>query len=67
MALMMGSLYDALRSASVDDEKARKAAEEVADYQNQNGKIRADVVVLRWMTGIAVSGILALLVRSFAS
>ena len=33
MALMMGSLYEALKSANVEDDKARKAAEEVADYQ----------------------------------
>ncbi|ORE89889.1 integrase [Aurantimonas sp. 22II-16-19i] len=67
MALMMGSLYDALRSANVDDEKARKAAEEVADYQKQIGEIRTDLAVLKWMTGIGVAGIVALLVRSFVS
>jgi hypothetical protein len=35
MALMMGSLYDALKSADVPDEKAVKAAEEVASYENR--------------------------------
>lgn len=35
MALMVGSLYDALRSANVDEAQARKAAEDVSDYDKR--------------------------------
>lgn len=35
MALMVGSLCDALKSAGVEDDKARKAAEEVAVHVSQ--------------------------------
>ncbi|WP_420393863.1 hypothetical protein [Acuticoccus sp.] len=33
--LMMGSLYDALRQAGADEEKAREAATDVADHGNR--------------------------------
>ena len=69
MALMMGSLYDALRSANVDDEKARKAAEEVADFQKQIADVRADLGTMKWMLGFllaANAGIIFLLVRLVA-
>ena len=35
MALMVGSLYDALKDAKVDDAKARAAAEDVANYDGR--------------------------------
>ena len=63
MAMMMGSLYEALKSANVDDEKARKAAEEVADYQKQIADIRTDLAVLKWMTGLVLAGVVTLIVR----
>ncbi|MCE7028596.1 integrase [Jiella avicenniae] len=66
MALMMGSLYDALRSANVEDEKARKAAEEVADFQKQISDIRSDLSVLKWMLGFLLAinaGVVMLLLR----
>lgn len=51
MAVMMGSLYDALRSANVPDEKAIKAAEEVADFKGDIATIKGELSVLRWMVG----------------
>ena len=41
MALMMGSFYDALRSGGIEDDKARKAAEEVAGYENRLAPIES--------------------------
>ena len=43
MALMLGQLYDALRAGNVPDDKARAAAEEVANYEGELTKLR-----LRW-------------------
>jgi hypothetical protein len=66
MALMMGALYDALRSANVDDDKSRKAAEEVADFQKQIGDLKSDMAVMKWMLGFTLAlnvAILLLLVR----
>jgi hypothetical protein len=43
MALMLGRLYDALRAANVPDDKARDAAEEVANYEGELTKLRLEM------------------------
>jgi hypothetical protein len=43
MALMLGQLYDALRVGNVPDDKARAAAEEVANYEGELTKLRVDI------------------------
>ena len=65
MALMLGQLYDALRAGNVPDEKARAAAEEVANYEGEIGKLRlelgevkADVRLLKWMSGFLIAVVL---------
>lgn len=45
MALMLGQLYDALRADNVPDDKA--AAEEVAHYEGEMGKLRLEMSELR--------------------
>lgn len=73
MALMVGALYDVLRSANVDADRARKASEEVADFQKQIADlkqdvttVKGDVALLKWMTGFVLAANLAILVRLFA-
>jgi hypothetical protein len=51
MAVMLGNLYDALKSAGAEDEKARKAAEEIAAYEPRFAKLEDDVALLKWMVG----------------
>ena len=72
MALMVGALYDALRSVNVDHDLARRAAEEVADFQKQNGDmkldlaaVKGDVVLLKWMLGFVLASNVAILFRVF--
>ena len=60
MALMMGALYDALRSANVDHDRSRKAAEEVADFQKQIGDLKSDMAALKWMMGFLLATNLAI-------
>jgi hypothetical protein len=43
VALMLGQLYDALRAGNVPDDKARAAAEEVANYEGELTKLRLDM------------------------
>lgn len=66
MALMVGSLYDALKSAGVDDEKARKAAEDVASYDNRVGKVESDLTLLKWMVGTNIALTIAIFWRVFS-
>lgn len=48
MAMMLGALYDALVHPG-DPEQARKAAEEVADYNERIGRIERELSLLKWM------------------
>jgi hypothetical protein len=66
MALQLGALRDALISAGAPADKADKAAEEAASYENRIAGIETRLAVLTWMVGtnIAVSlGMLWLLIR----
>lgn len=65
MAVMMGNLYDALRSAGAEDEKARKAAEEMAGYEHRFSKLEADVGLLKWMVGFNLAMTAAILAKLF--
>jgi hypothetical protein len=55
MSVMLGSLYDALRSANVPEEKARSAAEEVAGFKATLSELRAELQVLKWMVGANIT------------
>lgn len=61
MAIMLGKLYDALRSGQgISDTQAREAAEEVASFEHAVADLRSDLRVLRWMLGavlVLVSGL----------
>ena len=63
MAIMMGSLYDALRSAGAGDESARKAAEEVALYENRLAKVDSDLNLIKWMVGFNLAVTVAVLAK----
>jgi hypothetical protein len=47
MALMSYELYDALLNAGADEEKARKAAEAVASFENRFADVRADLAAIK--------------------
>jgi hypothetical protein len=51
MALQLGALRDALLDAGASAEKADKAAEELAAYENRLGGIESRLAVLTWMLG----------------
>ena len=51
MTLQLGALRDALLEAGATPEKAAKAAEEAAAYENRLAKIETDLTVLKWMVG----------------
>jgi hypothetical protein len=43
MALMLGQLYDPLRAGNVPDDKARAAAQKVANYEGELTKLRLEM------------------------
>lgn len=66
MALMIGSLYDALKAAGASDEAARKAAEEVATYDGKVQKTEGDLTLLKWMVGTNIALTIAILFKVFS-
>ena len=73
MPVMSGEVYDALTEAGASPEKARRAAEAVAGYDNRFAKIendltgiRGELVLQRWMIGFNVALTVTVLVRLFA-
>jgi hypothetical protein len=61
MAVMMGNLYDALVKAGAGEDTARKAAEEMAGYDNRFSRLEADVGLLKWMVGFNLAVTVAIL------
>jgi hypothetical protein len=55
MAIMISELYDALIAAGAPEDKARKAAETLAGFENRFAKIESDLLLLKWMTGAAIA------------
>jgi hypothetical protein len=73
MATMISEVYDALKEAGASEEKARKAAEAIAGYENRFAKVDADLTALRgelslvkWMLGFNLAMTVAILWRVFA-
>lgn len=66
MAVMLSKTYDALIAAGAPEDKARAAAEELAGYEARFAKIETDLTVLKWMMGVQIAGVAALVVKAFA-
>ena len=65
MTIMLTEVYDAFLAAKVPEEKARRAAEAVAAFENRFASIERRLTVLEWMSGTTLAGIAALLVHAY--
>ncbi|MBI3800940.1 MAG: integrase [Deltaproteobacteria bacterium] len=63
---MISEVYDALKEAGASEDKARKAAEVLANYDARFNKIETDLAVLKWMVGFTLAGVVTLLFKAFA-
>jgi hypothetical protein len=55
MALQLGALRTALLDAGAASDKADKAAEEVAGFDNRIASVETRLAVLTWMTGANIA------------
>lgn len=51
MSTMIFEVYDALKEAGATEDKAKKAAEALAAYENRFNKVESDLNLLKWMMG----------------
>ena len=65
MSTMISKVYDALIEAGASQDKARKAAEALANYESRFSKVDADLLLLKWMTGFILAGVSGLILKTF--
>jgi hypothetical protein len=63
MALQLGALRDALVEAGATVDKANKAAEELAGYENRLAGIDTRLSVLTWIAGTNLAATVAVLFK----
>jgi len=66
MALRLGATRDAFLAAGVPSDKADKAAEELAGYENRLSSIEGRLTLLTWMQGVSVAMLITLLIKMFS-
>jgi hypothetical protein len=73
MSTMVVEVYDALKDAGASEEKARKAAEAIANYDARFGEVKAelsdvrgDMKLLKSMTGFNLACSVGILFRLLA-
>ena len=62
----MIEVYDALIEAGASEEKAKRAASVLADYDREFANIRSDLKLLKGMHAATFAGVVTLLFRVFA-
>jgi hypothetical protein len=63
MAMLNYDVFEAFKSAGADDDKARKAAEALAQDQGRFAKIESKLDLHSWMIGAVVALNIVILVR----
>jgi hypothetical protein len=62
MATMISELYDALKAAGAPEDKARKAAEVVAGYENRFLRVEAYLTLVKWMLALNLALTIVILI-----
>jgi hypothetical protein len=72
VSTMISEVYDALIAAGAPEDKARKAAETLANYDNRFSridggflKVQSKLLLLKWMVGFGIAMNVAILSRLF--
>ncbi len=74
--MVVVELYEALKEAGASDAKAQAAARAMADHDARFdtletkidtglAEVRAQITMLKWMTGIVIAGVAALIIKTF--
>ncbi len=71
MSTIIVEVYEAFLAAGVPEDKARAAAKAMSDDQNATksdiAKIDKELAVVKWMLGIIITGVVALLAKAFVT
>jgi hypothetical protein len=78
MAVMVIELYEALKEAGASEQRAQAAAQAMADDNTRFdqletematglAEVKAQITMLKWMNGIVIGGVPALIIKTFFS
>ena len=69
MATMVSEVYEAFRSVGVPEDKARAAAEALAEDQLATkadiAKLEKELLIVKWMLGVVIAAVVLPLFKSF--
>lgn len=65
MTMMLTEVYDALKDVGANEDKARRAAEALADYQRDISELRGDTRLLKWIASTNLAFTMAILWKVF--
>jgi len=60
MTTMITEVYDAFISAGADEDKSRKAAESIANYEADIKEVRSELRLIRFMLMIIITSVIPL-------
>ncbi len=66
MSTMITEVYDAFIAAGAPEDKAKAAAKALADYDSRFNKVEADLLLLKWMVGFVLAGVISIVAKSFS-
>ena len=65
MATLLVEVYDAFKDAGASEDKSRAAATAIANYDNRFNKIEAELLLIKWMIGFVLAGVISLVMKTF--
>ena len=65
MATLLVEVYDAFKDAGASEDKSRAAATAIANYDNRFNKIEAELLLIKWMIGLVLAGVVSLVMKTF--
>ncbi len=63
MSTMIAEVYEALVAAGAPEDKAKAAARAIAEYDTRFHKLEGDLLVIKWMLGLVLAGVVSLVLR----
>jgi hypothetical protein len=62
---MIAEVYDAFNSAGAEDDKARAAAQAIAEYSRDIMELKSSLTLLKWMVGFNLAFTMAVVWKVF--
>ena len=65
MTTMIAEVYDAFIAAGAPEDKARAAAQTLANNDARFAKLESDMLVVKWMLGVLLAGVVSLVAKAY--